>query len=132
MPETDPNSPNQSAGRNLAETATHLAGKADQGEMPGLGSASIAFNTADGNSGIIEVSYPLSGKATAIVLCLPAMGMTADYYRPLASHLAQQNFIAARTDLRGHGSSSVRPNRHNQFGYYQQIEYDIPQVIRAL
>lgn len=56
-----------------------------------------------------------------ILLICPAMGVKASYYQPLAEKFAQNGIIAITVDLRGHGTSSVRANRKNNFGYSEMI-----------
>lgn len=120
--------------------------KAEQGKAVDLRTPTVeeevdaekfSIYPADGSSSTITVDYPRRLSASdddsaPIVLCLPAMGVNADYYSPLTSALARQNIIAARCDLRGHGHSSERASRRNQFGYYEQIWFDIPEAIKSL
>lgn len=45
------------------------------------------------------------GKPRAVVLIVPAMGVTQQYYAPLAAWLAEQGMVAATFDYRGMGLS---------------------------
>jgi predicted alpha/beta hydrolase len=51
------------------------------------------------------------GKAKGSVLIVPAMGTSQDYYRPFASWLAAQGYVAATFDYRGTGLSRPRELR---------------------
>ncbi|MEM7584798.1 MAG: alpha/beta fold hydrolase [Acidobacteriota bacterium] len=67
-----------------------------------------------------------------VALCLPAMGVRASYYRPLAEALCGQGFPVVTADLRGLGSSSVRASRLQDFGYLEIVERDLPALLDAV
>jgi predicted alpha/beta hydrolase len=69
--------------------------------------------------------------ATAVVVAMPAMGIRASHYDPLARELAARGVTCALADVRGHGTSSVRPSRSVDFGYREMIENDWPAAIEA-
>ena len=64
-------------------------------------------------------------------IILPAMGVPADYYAPLADAVAQLGIGAVTADLRGHGYSSLRASRKVDFGYHDMIAHDLPAVVAA-
>ncbi|MFV8752260.1 alpha/beta fold hydrolase [Nannocystaceae bacterium ST9] len=66
------------------------------------------------------------------VLVMPAMGVEARYYEPLAVALAARGFAVARAELRGHGASPVRAGRGRDFGYRELAERSLPALIEAL
>lgn len=61
-------------------------------------------------------------RAYATVVCLPALGVPASYYEPLAKALVSRNLAAVTADLRGLGLSSVRPRRGVDFGYRRLVD----------
>ncbi|HEY0840247.1 MAG TPA: alpha/beta fold hydrolase, partial [Vulgatibacter sp.] len=67
-----------------------------------------------------------------IVLCLPAMGISARFYSRLAETLAHAGLNAAVFELRGLGTSSVRASHDVDFGYTDIVELDLPAAIRAV
>ncbi len=69
---------------------------------------------------------------TPVILCIPAMGVRASYYQPLAEALCAQGFPVVTTDLRGLGTSSVRASRHCDFGYREIVEVDFPALHAAI
>lgn len=66
------------------------------------------------------------------VLCLPAMGVRAEYYEVLADVFADEGFNVALADLRGNGTSSVRPSRRTSFGYADILEMELPAIVDAV
>ncbi|MEM6320513.1 MAG: alpha/beta fold hydrolase [Bacteroidota bacterium] len=77
--------------------------------------------------------YEATGqKEQVIFLLLPAMGVKASYYQPFLTALAStNNRIVASVDLRGLGTSSVRPSADMDFGYLHFIN-DLKTVIQFL
>lgn len=65
--------------------------------------------------------FPAEGKAKAIVICLPAMGVRASYYKDFAQSLAQMGFHAITIDWRGHGHSNLSASRTTDFGYEELV-----------
>jgi len=68
----------------------------------------------------------------AVVLILPAMGVTATYYRPLAHLLVDAGFAVAVAELRGHGQSAIRARRGVDWGYRELVEVDLPATLDAV
>ena len=66
-----------------------------------------------------------------VFIILPAMGVPADYYKPLADTVAQLGSGAVTADLRGHGYSSLRASRKVDFGYHDMIAHDLPAAVAA-
>ncbi len=64
-----------------------------------------------------------------LLLCLPAMGVEARYYRPFALELARHGLHLVSGDLRGHGTSSVRAGRGTRFGYHQLVALDLEAMV---
>ncbi|HJS39090.1 MAG TPA: alpha/beta fold hydrolase, partial [Burkholderiales bacterium] len=68
-----------------------------------------------------------------VVLCLPAMGASADYYQPFAQAIAAAELASAvLLDLRGQGRSTARARNGHQFGYREILELDLPKAISLL
>jgi len=66
-----------------------------------------------------------------VIVCMPAMGVPAGYYEPLALAGVEQGWHVITADLRGIGHSSVRASRHTQFGYRDLVRYDWPAFVSA-
>jgi predicted alpha/beta hydrolase len=77
----------------------------------------IAFD--DGATVIVSVFPADDARATVVVL--PALGVPAAYYEPLALALAARGLTAVTADLRGLGESSVRARRGVDFGYARLV-----------
>jgi predicted alpha/beta hydrolase len=75
-------------------------------------------------------AYAAEG-ARARLLCVPALGVEAAYYEPLASRCAAAGIECITADLRGLGLSSVRARRGVDFGYRQLCD-DLARIVDAL
>ena len=75
--------------------------------------------------------FPAENTPRATVICLPAMGVRASYYRQFAEALQQQHFTAITADWRGHGTSTIRPSRTVDFGYETLVE-DLRELIQSI
>jgi predicted alpha/beta hydrolase len=75
---------------------------------------------------------PSLSRVQPVVFCLPAMGVPARFYDPFGHALAARGLAVAVADLRGHGSSSVRPGRGVDFGYAEMVERDWPAAVAAV
>ncbi|RRJ84330.1 alpha/beta fold hydrolase [Aestuariirhabdus litorea] len=92
----------------------------------------IPVTTADGVGNRLRLFRSDAPPATPVVLCMPAMGVKADYYQPLANAFRQAGLHAATADLRGVGASSVRASRQVNFGYEEMLEQEWPALIECL
>ena len=63
---------------------------------------------------------------------MPAMGVRAAFYEPLALNLGENGINAVTADLRGLGASSVRVGRGTDFGYHDMLALDWPAVVDAV
>lgn len=79
----------------------------------------------------IDVEWFTAAEPQAVVICLPAMGVRASYYRSFAEHLQQQGLTAITADWRGQGTSSVRPSRKVDYGYETLVQ-DLHELIQAV
>ncbi|WP_169303150.1 alpha/beta hydrolase family protein [Thalassotalea mangrovi] len=78
----------------------------------------------DGDSGYqipVEAFLPLQNDVKASLLLLPAMGMAARYYRPFAEQLTKHNIAVYLLEQRGHGHSSMRPDRKCDYGFKEYL-----------
>lgn len=91
----------------------------------------IPIISEDGVANAITVYPSASGNADTVLLCMPAMGVTADYYEPLARACASAGWHAITADLRGNGRSSAQASRGTQFGYHEMVQYDWPAFVEA-
>lgn len=87
---------------------------------------------SDGVEELAFVHEQARGEARAVVLIMPAMGVGARYYEPLAVELAGRGYAVARAELRGHGASPLRPGRGLDFGYRELSEHALPALVSAL
>ncbi|MFB3925295.1 MAG: alpha/beta fold hydrolase [Syntrophales bacterium] len=67
-----------------------------------------------------------------VLICMPAMGVSAKFYQPLSAHIVSQGWILVTSDLRGNGCSSIRAAKGTDFGYHEMITYDWPAVIKTV
>jgi predicted alpha/beta hydrolase len=70
----------------------------------------------------VEVEWHGPSEPRASVLVLPALGVSASYYRPFCSALAERGYAVAAVDHRGNGTSSARVRRGVDFGYAALVE----------
>ena len=65
----------------------------------------------------------------AVILLMPALGIPARYYDPLASALQAAGTAVLIMEQRGHGDSALRPSRSVDFGYREALDEDIPALL---
>lgn len=85
---------------------------------------SVAVATADDHRYEVIVCEPLQPQAR--LLWLPALGVAARHYLPLAQALAAKGVAVHLHEWRGNGSSSVRASRRHDWGYREILEQDLP------
>ena len=66
-----------------------------------------------------------------VLLFFPAMGVRAEFYKPFAATLNQAGITCVTADLRGLGTSSVRPSSKVDFGYKEMIE-DVSVIVQQV
>jgi predicted alpha/beta hydrolase len=69
---------------------------------------------------------------TPLMLCLPAMGVPARSYQPLAQKLQNKGLLVAIFEQRGLGTSNLRASRQTNFGYTETLQTDLPLVFQHL
>lgn len=72
--------------------------------------------------------YGASAQAPSL-LVLPAMGLAAGFYAPLASALANAGINTVLFEQRGYGLSAVRAARRQNFGFAEWLRDDIPAAL---
>lgn len=93
--------------------------------MPEILESRVRVRAADGASVDLQVVKPVSA-ARNVLLWLPALGVAARNYVPLARELAGRGVAVALHEWRGNGSSDRRAARAQDWGYRELLEYDIP------
>jgi predicted alpha/beta hydrolase len=68
--------------------------------------------------------FPAAPRAS--LLWLPALGVAAKHYGPFAEALAEHGIATFVHELRGHGSSSLRASRAENWGYRELLLDDVP------
>ena len=87
---------------------------------------------ADGARFELEVYATEQDPSAPVMICMPAMGIRASFYRKLAAALVDQRLNVVLADLRGTGSSSIRPSRRHDFGYHEMIDLDWPATVQTV
>jgi predicted alpha/beta hydrolase len=85
---------------------------------------------ADGARADILLQRP-AGRVDQWIYWLPALGVAAKHYVPLAQALAERGIAVAIHEWRGIGSSDKRAGRHEDWGYRALLEDDLPAGIEA-
>ncbi len=93
-------------------------------------SIQIKFGTNQDTENQINVRLP--DNSDTLILCVPAMGVSAKQYDKLLGCFVENGFAAASIDLRGNGHSAVRASRSINFGYAELAEEDLPNAISSL
>ena len=94
--------------------------------------ARMDVSTTDGHR--FELLARLPERPVASLLWLPALGVSARHYLPLAEAMASRGVAVFLHEWRGNGSSSLRPSRTQDWGYQALLEHDLPaaeSVLRA-
>lgn len=98
-------------------------------ELPAAGDG-LPLASASGHTWRLLVRGPAAPRAA--VLFLPALGVAARHYLPLAEALAVRGVAMAVHEWRGHGSSSLRASRRVDWGYRELLEDDLPSSVAAM
>ncbi|MGQ4584052.1 alpha/beta fold hydrolase [Lysobacter sp. F60174L2] len=84
----------------------------------------IALRSDDGHQHRLRACVP--AEPSAALLWLPALGVAARHYQPFAESLAERGIAVFVHEWRGHGSSSLRAGRQQDWGYRELLELDLP------
>lgn len=80
----------------------------------------------------VPVRWFAADPAQAAILLMPALGVAARFYDPLAASLQAAGVPVLVMEQRGHGDSGLRPSRQVDFGYREALNEDIPAMIAFL
>lgn len=80
--------------------------------------------TEDGHR--FDLIARIPAQASAALLWLPALGVAARHYLPLAEAFSARGIAVYLHEWRGNGGSSLRANRENDWGYQQVLTQDLP------
>lgn len=85
---------------------------------------------SDGHQWQLQAVVPANPRVC--VLWLPALGVAARHYLPLAQALAARGAAVFLHEWRGHGSSNLRAAHDCDWGYRELLEVDLPASEAAL
>ncbi len=91
----------------------------------------LTLHMADGASADLVLYRPIADER-AVLLWVPALGVAARHYEPLALALAAHGVAVAVHEWRGIGSSNRRASRRSDWGYRELLTDDLPTSLRAL
>ncbi len=89
----------------------------------------IAITAQDGAVSKITVFTADGAPSAPVLVCMPALGVAAKFYEPLAPPILQEGWRFVTADLRGNGLSAVRVKRGVSFGYREMVTFDWPAVV---
>lgn len=93
--------------------------------------AVIPVRAVDGSRFELLCVHP-TGTWRQLLFWLPAMGMPARHYLPLAEALAARGVALVVHEWRGIGSSSQRAGRRDDWGYRELLADDLPAALAAV
>ena len=91
----------------------------------------IPITAADGARFELLCAQPV-GEWRQLLYWLPAMGVPARHYLPMAEALASRGIAMAVHEWRGIGSSDRRASRRSNWGYRELLLDDLPPAMAAL
>ncbi len=90
----------------------------------------LPVQSPDGHAWQLAARVPEHARAQ--LLWLPALGVAARHYLPFADALAARGVAVYLHEWRGNGGSSLRPGRHQDWGYRELLVQDLPASHAAL
>jgi len=90
----------------------------------------LTLPVADGHA--LPVRWFPADAAPAAILLMPALGVPARFYDPLAASLQAAGVAVLVMEQRGHGDSRPQASRQADFGYREALTHDIPAMIAFL
>jgi predicted alpha/beta hydrolase len=91
----------------------------------------LPARASDGARAEVLLQLPM-GTPRRVLYWVPALGVSARQYLPLARTLAESGLAVAVHEWRGIGSSDRRAGRREDWGYRELLEDDIPAGLAAL
>ena len=98
---------------------------------PAVGQTILSVSTGDGSRIELLCVRPAT-EWDQLLYWLPAMGVPARHYLPLAEALAAQGVAVVVHEWRGIGSSNRRAGRRCNWGYRELLEDDLPAALAAV
>jgi predicted alpha/beta hydrolase len=95
------------------------------------GQALFPISVGDGVSFELLCVHP-AGEWHELLYWLPALGVPARHYLPLAEALAEQGIAVAIHEWRGIGSSNLRAGRQQDWAYRELLVDDVPAGLAAV
>lgn len=92
----------------------------------------VGIEGKDGVTSRITVFTEDFSPAAPVLICMPAMGVPAKFYDPLAVPFVKEGWRLVTADLRGNGLSSLRASREVSFGYHEMVTFDWPAVVEKV
>ena len=92
----------------------------------------VGIEGKDGVTSRITVFADDFSPVSPVLICMPAMGVPAKFYDPLAVPVVKEGWRLVTADLRGNGLSSVRASREVSFGYHEMVTFDWPAVVEKV
>src|SRR3546814_14675168 len=105
------------------------AAVAGTAEADGIQAHEIPLAAAYGHRSTLVARVP--EHADRSLFWLPALGVAARHYLPLADALAARGVAVFLHEWRGHGSSSLRLGREHDWGYRELLPAALPASERA-
>lgn len=90
------------------------------------------FELPDREQTVVEWFGKKTPAGKALVVFLPALGASVDYYRPMAEAWAALGYRVATVELRGGKQSSVKDVRAQNFGYKEILNVDLASIVPRL
>lgn len=100
--------------------------------LPDVVPTAHRLRMSDGASVDLLLYAPASSAPRAAIFWLPAMGVGARHYEPLARTLARQGIAVAVHEWRGLGSSDRRASRRVDWGYRELLHDDLPKGLATV
>jgi predicted alpha/beta hydrolase len=89
----------------------------------------IDVMSQDGVASKITVFAGAHAPLAPVLICMPALGVSAKFYEPLAEPILQEGWRFVTADLRGNGLSALRVRKGVDFGYHEMVTFDWPAVV---
>ncbi len=99
--------------------------------MHGMKREEIDVTAQDGAASKITVFTADPAPSAPVLICMPALGVAAKFYEPLAPPILHEGWRFVTVDLRGNGLSAIRVRRGVSFGYREMVAFDWPAVVET-
>ena len=120
------------SGRTIYRARAVVRVRDDLAPSRGTAAAQPVRVASDDGSRFELICVAPAGAWHAAVFWMPAMGVPARHYLPLAQALAARGIAVAIHEWRGLGSSNRRAGRRADWGYRELLQLDLPAARAAL